>query len=1001
MPLDPVSARAELFPDVFAPAAVVPNIVRGAKMGKWTSSCHVVKEVGSYHGLGSFSLRPNHILDLEKIGNPHAMNCKTKLLFEQRPHVRSTFERHYPDQKKIVDLIMQDKYAIDSKDISKARVGSNFISLQDAFDGWKLQADKDHDGAENISKLSVMVHPVSASDPSNRIGAPPAPQVILRYSPSDHQGLLALAVLQHSSEIVSMIDLAQQTIEDKDDNVLQVLKFVRLAIKVQHSSQLTNISRKKFLQAITQLQSQGELWNNLGIPASSILTITDGSIPDIQVQTHCIIVLQDSHSPIPCSDLPSVHDTYFLQGVYGVDSFRFRWEEGFSFQNVSVRTRQPVPSVNEWQLAVYIKMMQVDPCMRDVKVALSTEGCLTVCQIHGKPLFLVRRLSDHLCCLSNCKRLVSARCLESRCVVGICQRHFQDYECGDDVQQISGSMRPRCDLQRRDDTLCLESEEESDNEQLVHSDVPGDQQQSDIDPGEQDRAHDDNSDSDSDSPVVPLVDSWEDPDAEIVNLAFGSNQPDEGDITNPLYCRTDQMILQGLNDFGMPSHLYLNNALYVLKRRRAGANPARNPVVSRMVSLLGNDPSPLLFPEALLFPRLFWDFIPKVNSVSGALPSFLYPNEPTFPFAQTLMPLSEHLRVRARDLLLPTARTPAYQHFVFDCLVNRYLRGTSSSWLMDRGLGFVPEAKNDSHENDPFTCFDEVTSSRKKKELSFMVRERPWDYFVTLTCSDSTTPGIAEIMAAIKELKPEDRSEQTKLAIELQVLLLSAWNRTIQSFYHYLTNTKESILGPVDSVFMRYEFQGEGCPGNKPHIHAGITLKPEAKEDTLQRVACRLKDLCSTMFGTDFESLKRLNLIDSFEDLLDLNKMTRIQTHDCEAAGSRCMKRLGEDGKKVCRVPVHPSWPEYYFEEIPIRYDNDTLDIFSHLELVHKDELGHWIFHDLLQSGRWHYPSNGVHERFVPTIPLLFSFFRSSTNVQVCICCIIILAMMTKFSNLF
>ena len=167
-------------------------------------------------------------------------------------------------------------------------------------------------------------------------------------------------------------------------------------------------------------------------------------------------------------------------------------------------------------------------------------------------------------------------------------------------------------------------------------------------------------------------------------------------------------------------------------------------------------------------------------------------------------------------------------------------------------------------------------------------------------------------------------------------------------------------------------------------MHAGITLKPEEKEETLKRVACRLSDLFSTALGTDFESLKQRKLVHSFEELLDVHQLKILQTHDCDAAGSRCMKRLDEDGNKVCRVPVHPCWPEYYFEDIPIRYDDDTLDILSHLKLFHEDELGHRHFHDLLRSGRWHYPSNGLIERFVPTIPLLFSFFRSSSNVQVC-----------------
>jgi hypothetical protein len=130
--------------------------------------------------------------------------------------------------------------------------------------------------------------------------------------------------------------------------------------------------------------------------------------------------------------------------------------------------------------------------------------------------------------------------------------------------------------------------------------------------------------------------------------------------------------------------------------------------------------------------------------------------------------------------------------------------------------------------------------------------------------------------------------------------------------------------------------------------------------------------------------LREAGLIDDWVcTYSDLSAMQEIQRHDCEKANFRCMKRINDEGQMVCRVPVHPPSMSYSYEEIPMSFDEQATQILIELGLAKRDDSGTLKLHPDLQGGRWHYPADGMKERAIPTIPLLFAVFKSCTNVQV------------------
>ena len=344
--------------------------------------------------------------------------------------------------------------------------------------------------------------------------------------------------------------------------------------------------------------------------------------------------------------------------------------------------------------------------------------------------------------------------------------------------------------------------------------------------------------------------------------------------------------------------------------------------------------------------------------------------------------------MRLQDGSLLAAHDSNYIQFVFDVMLNSDLNRNSALIACNRGLesvvrdgaGINPEAQEN------ILKFDEIDARKEVNRLASMLRtEGPWNYFITMTCNDSRTFGVAPIHQAIKRLANRRENESDILLQNYSTLLTRCWERTVHYTCKYMTTSIEQPLSPVKTSWMRYEFQSSGALGNRPHVHGGITLHDEPIERTLSRVRCSNSTMWSEECSTDLNALLNDGIVDNsieYSRLMDLAAC--IQQHDCSIANQRCLKRKDRDDTFVCRVPRHPPAYVYTYEEHRPFYDENTLQRLRYLDLVHQcvnsDE---WIMHDAFNAGMWHYPAN-ADEHFVPTVPRLFTILQPSTNVQVC-----------------
>ena len=433
-------------------------------------------------------------------------------------------------------------------------------------------------------------------------------------------------------------------------------------------------------------------------------------------------------------------------------------------------------------------------------------------------------------------------------------------------------------------------------------------------------------------------------------------------------------------------HFYLNHHLRVMAKTSFSQKPpvATLQLLQNICSKTPDWSVPLIYPEGMLFLRIFW--ATESSSVIGAIPSAFYTNAIQRCHQKTLAPLKDHLMTRILDNSLLTSHDMSYLQFAFDIILNSDLNKNSAKIACHRGLEAVVRDGERIHADtqDGLLQFDDIDSRRQVNQLVATLRtEGAWTYFITLTCNDSATPGVAPLRAAIQQYADKHCTDGLHdLVQNYSVLLTRAWERTVHYIWQYITTSHKQILGPVKSSWMRFEFQSAGVLGNRPHVHAGITLQDEPLDTTLARIRCSNMSMWAPDTATDFDSLKADGLIDTVEDYEGLQHLANtLQQHSCTKAGGRCMKRRSKGNTFICRVPKHPASFSYEFQDHGILY---TYTKLAYLDLATLCACGHhWETGQQFKAGIWHYPSQ-KDEHFVPTIPRLFVAMKSSTNVQVC-----------------
>ena len=430
----------------------------------------------------------------------------------------------------------------------------------------------------------------------------------------------------------------------------------------------------------------------------------------------------------------------------------------------------------------------------------------------------------------------------------------------------------------------------------------------------------------------------------------------------------------------IPLHILLKSQCNLLHREKA--EPIHLLVKEKRflenIAAASNMSLPLIQPEALLFPSIFW----KENSdgsFPGAIPASLYNGE-KYNRQMGFAGMEEMLKTRLKDGNLLTSTTPTYIQFVFDCFMNQQLCGQDVRVVLNRGwqeLNKVPQ--HHPYVGSKSFKFDCAEGRKNGMEVAALLRDVRATYFLTYTCSQSTHPGIRKIFEAIEKCYPECTTTKEKRLVVIQrelMPMLRAWHRASEYIMNWVKFSPEQPLGPAYHLWYRYEWQDETAAF--PHIHAILCTGENKSDDNVKSRIC-----CSREHFLGSLEEKKPQLTAKKKTELG-NLFQKYQSHNCRKGKNRCKKKTEHMEEPVCRVPKYPSSVDFSYKQITINFSTETWELLNRMNLCEIDEnVLTYKVKDELRAGKYHYPAN-YNEHISPTNATFFALVQSSSNVQIC-----------------
>ena len=256
--------------------------------------------------------------------------------------------------------------------------------------------------------------------------------------------------------------------------------------------------------------------------------------------------------------------------------------------------------------------------------------------------------------------------------------------------------------------------------------------------------------------------------------------------------------------------------MHVLQRSRVPiwtTNSHKN-VLQSIVAKIPNTSVPLIYPEALLFPTIFWKQ-ENDSTFVGAPPSFLLQSgslNQKLGFAT----VSNHLWTRLTNGALMTSTSLNYASLAFDLKMNAEMNKAHSTYVIFK-RGFENVLGDDDSLKLPNTAlkWDGLESSKCVREVAAASAEKGPDYFFTLTCNMSRNFGAKPIFEAVRDFYSHESEEVYEAAVQsFMSLFVRMWERTSSVVMEYIEKSSEKPFGKVARIWWRYEFQT--TQGNLP-----------------------------------------------------------------------------------------------------------------------------------------------------------------------------------------
>ena len=958
-------------PERLAIAQQQLHIVKTGKPKYNSHSTHLIEERGSFSGVSSSTLEFPTFLDKSTT----LQDLSETLVYNHRPDVQQLIDHYLTNNvisNEFVDFLYNNPLNLTTNEIQKSLSHSTSVSLYDAF---KLQMSLNEIQDETFN-LPLPVYANVPHDTSQHGYAP-----IRHYSSSNPIASIMEALSKFSQRFLETLFVSDDISTKKLARLLRTISTISFTFDRQKTAttkaEITELI-SEMLNDETEHAASSDVFRKLverlqlfscNIDTRSFYSLSENQtaannnflflFPNTRVDLDCSVPLDTLQFEGNTYKLLLLVDNigrglYFCRHAKSHDGWFESSGNKFSFTTVEFAKFYEKTMQGRWEVAVYEKMESYDTNSLSSSFLKSIGGqSVFKCSNHNCWLVQKSRKNTTLCYKTDCKRLGKWVCPNDYCSTTVCNKHFTDKADSSDVEFVCSNKPFRQALNEDQDNVGL-----SCPEQTVFSSNNYDEINDEAD-------------------IIFNLDN------------YLTSAIDTSDNKLPLVTNAGVELLQYELDNRcstrkFPTKVLLNNYLHVLKRSKVPiwtTNSHKN-FLQSIVAKIPHTSVPLLYPESLLFPSIFWKQ-DNDGTCLGALPSALLNSDEVnkqLGFAS----VSDHLWSRLTNGALLTSSNLSYASLAFDLKMNAELNKNHSTYIVFK-RGFEDHLGDDDALRMPNTAikWDGLESSKRVQEVAAACAEKEPDYFLTLTCSMSTHFGMKSLFAAINECF-RDFDEETYEAVvqSFMGLFTRMWERVSAVVMHYIEKSTEKPLGDVNRIWWRYEFQT--TQGNLPHIHCLLWVNEKKTDAAFQnRIVAKKSQL---LYDLTSQYLRNFELIRDDEHAFEVYKdAVSFHHHSCEATKFRCHKKTNEKGESFCRYPVYPPSTNYYHEEIEVHHSDQAFELLQKCGLA-KPKVGFnntlCVTEDL-KAGQWFYPKQ-KNENLTPMNPHLFVVTRSQNNLLIC-----------------
>jgi hypothetical protein len=464
----------------------------------------------------------------------------------------------------------------------------------------------------------------------------------------------------------------------------------------------------------------------------------------------------------------------------------------------------------------------------------------------------------------------------------------------------------------------------------------------------------------------------------------------------------DERIVSGhYNDVVVSGNVIMNQCgtLLTRKKHQIKGSSLHKWFMERICAVNIGTSIPLLYPEAMLFPSIFYKMVPQNGSFCGAFPSALL-TESISEYGFQSIP--QHVRSRLSSAANTCGSDPRYTSYCFDKLTNLSANHQDTRVSIHRGFASAGDEFGGLgvRRQDDTSLHQSVDGTQNTKNLCASQPYHPMDYFITFSCNQKKYIGVKNIKNWVDNKEwakhftgwEQDLTEVEQMEIFKAMrqasapLLCRNWQEVTKILIHYLRKSTSSPFKRALSIFARCEYQKD--VGNLSHIHLILevnwkVLNPEEKKYIKDLIRCSIFDIVRP---NEIESLINEGVFECIEDHRDMMKdAERFLPHKCS---SRCQACIAP-GVFRCRKPNNLQMTtdntKHVFKPLPNSLSDSCIERLVACGLGYQCALtGVFKSHHPFFNPKRHIPpTNPTNDmNMSPVEGRIFSVCRSMLNVQ-------------------